>query len=132
MTDTSMLDTITVAAAPSQGSLEAAERARADSGAQVRLLARDAAIRTRADSIELASMGLRDELAGLIHFEFDRSGIQPADRTVLDRKAAILIAGPRRPGSTSSSGASTPAAWMPCLLAARRPSMPARTRPHGP
>jgi peptidoglycan-associated lipoprotein len=33
-------------------------------------------------------------MPGPIHFEFDRSGIQPADRAALDRKAAILAASP--------------------------------------
>jgi peptidoglycan-associated lipoprotein len=81
-------------AAPNQDSLEAANRARADSVERARLAALDAANRARADSLAQASSALREELAGLIHFEFDRSGIQPADRAALDRKAAILTANP--------------------------------------
>jgi peptidoglycan-associated lipoprotein len=117
-TDTSMLDTVAVASAPSQDSLDAADRARADSVEQARLAALDAnpapdttvtntpradtvavaagrdSLDDRADSLGQANAALRGELAGLIHFEFDRSGIQPADRAVLDRKAAILTANP--------------------------------------
>jgi len=88
------LDTMAVAAAPNQDSLDAANRARADSVEQARLAALDMANRARADSLAQASAALREELGGLIHFEFDRSGIQPADRAALDRKAAILAANP--------------------------------------
>jgi peptidoglycan-associated lipoprotein len=80
--------------APNQDSLDAANRARADSAERARLAALDAANRARADSVAQASAALREELAGLIHFEFDRSGIQPAERAALDRKAAILTANP--------------------------------------
>jgi peptidoglycan-associated lipoprotein len=75
MTEAPQADTVAVATVPNQDSLDAATRARADSLAQ-------------------ASTALREELAGLIHFEFDRSGIQSADRAALDRKAAILTANP--------------------------------------
>jgi peptidoglycan-associated lipoprotein len=92
--ETGMTDTVAVAAAPNQDSLDAANRARADSAERARLAALDAANRARADSLAQASAALREELAGLIHFEFDRSGIQPADRAALDRKAAILTANP--------------------------------------
>ena len=94
MTETPQLDTIAAAAAPNQDSLDAANRARADSIEQARLAALDAANHARADSLGQASAALREELAGLIHFEFDRSGIQSADRAALDRKAAILAANP--------------------------------------
>ena len=94
VTETPQLDTIAVAAAPNQDSLDAANRARADSVEQARLAALDMANRARADSLAQASAALREELGGLIHFEFDRSGIQPADRAALDRKAAILAANP--------------------------------------
>ena len=94
MTDTSMLDTAAVATAPSEDSLAAANRARTDSVEQARLAALDKAKGLRADSLERGSVALREELAGVIHFEFDQSGIQPADRTALDRKAAILTANP--------------------------------------
>jgi peptidoglycan-associated lipoprotein len=94
MTETPELDTIAVVAASNQDSLEAANHARADSAEQARLTALDATNHARADSLEQAAAALREELAGLIHFEFDRSGIQPADRAALDRKAAILTANP--------------------------------------
>lgn len=75
MTETLQPDTVAVAALPDQDSLDAANRAGADSLGQ-------------------ASAALREELAGPIHFEFDRSGIQAADRAALDREAAILVANP--------------------------------------
>jgi peptidoglycan-associated lipoprotein len=92
--ETGKTDTVAVAAAPNQDSLDAANHARADSAERARLAALDAANRARADSLAQASAALREELAGLIHFEFDGSGIQPADRAALDRKAAILTANP--------------------------------------
>ena len=94
MTEAPQPDTVAVATAPNQDSLDAANRARADSVEQARLAALDMANRARADSLAQASAALREELGGLIHFEFDRSGIQPADRAALDRKAAILAANP--------------------------------------
>ena len=94
MAQTPPPDTVAVATAPSQDSLDAANRARADSVEQARLAAAEAANHARADSVEQASAALREELAGPIHFEFDRSGIQPADGPALDRKAAILAANP--------------------------------------
>jgi len=87
-------DTLALATPPNQDSLEAATRARADSAERARVAALDAASRARADSLAQASEALREELAGLIHFEFDRSAIQSADRAALDRKAAILTANP--------------------------------------
>ncbi|HET8623840.1 MAG TPA: OmpA family protein [Gemmatimonadales bacterium] len=53
-----------------------------------------AANRAPADSLEQAGAALRQELAGLIHFEFDRAQIQGEDRATLDRKAAVLAASP--------------------------------------
>jgi peptidoglycan-associated lipoprotein len=94
MTEAPQPDTVAVAAAPNRDSLDAANRARADSAERVRVAALDAASRARTDSLEQASAALREELAGLIHFEFDRSGIQSADHAALDRKAAILTANP--------------------------------------
>ena len=94
MTEASQPDTVAVATAPNQDSLDAASRARADSAERARVAALDAASRARADSLAQASAALREELAGLIHFEFDRSAIQSADRAALDRKAAILTANP--------------------------------------
>ena len=105
MTETSPPDTVAVAAAPSQDSLDArpapetgmAETPQPDTVAVVAVAVQDslhAANRAGADSLGQASAALREELAGPIHFEFDRSGIQPADRAALDRKAAILVANP--------------------------------------
>ena len=94
MTAASALGTAAVATAPNDDSLAAANRARTDSVERARLAALDAAGRARSDSLEQARGALREELAGPIHFEFDRSGIQPADRAALDRKAAILAASP--------------------------------------
>lgn len=48
-------------------------------------MAREAAERTRM---------LRTELAEMIHFDFDKADIRPADQATLDRKAAILAANP--------------------------------------
>jgi len=93
--DTGMIKTLLpVAAAPNQDSLAAANRARADSLEQTRLAALAAASRTRTDSLEQTSAALREELAGLVHFDFDRAEIQPVARASLDRKAAILRANP--------------------------------------
>jgi peptidoglycan-associated lipoprotein len=94
MVETPPADTAGVVAAPDQDSLDAATRARADSVEQGRLAALAAVDRARADSLAQASAALRAEVGGLIHFEFDRSGIQPADSAALDRKAAILTANP--------------------------------------
>jgi peptidoglycan-associated lipoprotein len=87
-------DTATVAAAPKQDSLAAANRARTDSLEQARLAALARTNRARTDSIERVSAALRVELAGLIHFDFDQAVIQPVDRAALNRKAAILSANP--------------------------------------
>lgn len=102
MSEIPLPDTVAVAAPRSRDSLvatnAAANRARADSLEQARLAAlaaaNAAASRARADSLEQTSATLREELAGLIHFDFDRAEIQPADRAALDRKAAILSANP--------------------------------------
>ena len=83
-----------VAAVPNQDSLVAANRAHADSLEQTRLAALAAANRAHADSLEQTSTALREELAGLIHFDFNRAEIQSVDRATLDRKAAILSANP--------------------------------------
>jgi hypothetical protein len=40
------------------------------------------------------SAALREDLAGMIHFDFDQAQIQPDDRAALDRKATILAANP--------------------------------------
>jgi peptidoglycan-associated lipoprotein len=36
----------------------------------------------------------RDELAQMIHFDYDRADIRQADQALLDRKAAIIVANP--------------------------------------
>lgn len=94
MTPAAQPDTVTVAATPVEDSRDAANRARIDSVGQARLAAADTTNRGWTDSLGQATAALQEELAGLIHFEFDRSGIEPADRAALDRKAAILTANP--------------------------------------
>jgi peptidoglycan-associated lipoprotein len=83
---------------PNADSLAAATRARADSlSADSLERARLAAERAASASAEEAarlSAALREELAALIHFDFDRAEIQPADSATLDRKVAILAANP--------------------------------------
>ena len=86
-------DTLEVALAANQSSFDAAIRARADSLEQVREDAERSA-RASADSAARMSAALREDLAGIIHFDFDRSQIQAEDHAALDRKAAILAANP--------------------------------------
>jgi peptidoglycan-associated lipoprotein len=86
-------DTIEVAMATNQDSLDAASRARADSLGQART-ATDQSARESADSAARMSAALREDLAVIIHFAFDRSKIQPEDHAALNRKAAILTANP--------------------------------------
>jgi peptidoglycan-associated lipoprotein len=86
-------DTVEVAIGPNQDSLDAANRARADSLEQVRQAAERSA-RASGDSAARMSAALREDLAGMIHFDFDRAQIQPDDRAALDRKATILAANP--------------------------------------
>lgn len=71
----------------------AAERARADSIEKVRLAAEDAARLAREEAAR-QSAALRDELALMVHFDVARAEIGSEEATVLDRKAAILIANP--------------------------------------
>lgn len=87
---------------PNADSLAAAERARADS------LAADSARRAQeeaeriarqraADSaaaVAAATAEVRNMLATMIHFDFDRSNIRPGDAQILDQKVAILTANP--------------------------------------
>lgn len=87
-----------VALAPQVDS-SAIERAGEDSIAAVR--AREAAERRaaqrRADSLaalERRSDDLKAQLAALIHFDFDKSTIQPGDARELDEKVTILLANP--------------------------------------
>jgi peptidoglycan-associated lipoprotein len=86
-------DTVEVALATNQDSLNAATDARADSVEQAQEAA-ERSSRANADSAARMSAALREDLAGRIHFEFDQSRIQPQDRATLDRKAAILAANP--------------------------------------
>lgn len=96
----SLPSTVTDAAAGNRDSLAAAEaarntaanRARTDALEQARLNALAAATRAHTDSLEQTRAALREELAGLIHFDFDRAEIDSGDRATLDRKAAILRA----------------------------------------
>jgi peptidoglycan-associated lipoprotein len=53
--------------------------------------ANDDAERRARDAAEKAK-ALRDELAELIHFDFDKADIRTSDQGILDRKAAILAA----------------------------------------
>jgi peptidoglycan-associated lipoprotein len=53
--------------------------------------ANDDAERRAREAAERAK-ALRDELADMIHFDFDKADIRPSDQSILDRKAAILAA----------------------------------------
>jgi peptidoglycan-associated lipoprotein len=75
-----------------------AERARQDSIARAEARAREAAERRaaqrRADSLaalQRRSEDLKDVLAAMIHFAFDKSNIRPTDAQVLDQKIPILL-----------------------------------------
>ena len=92
--------TVEVVTGPDQDSLDAANRAaaaadlaRADSLEQARLAAARSASAS-ADTAARMSAALREELAGMIHFDFDLAQVQPEDRATLDRKATILTANP--------------------------------------
>ena len=91
------------AATANTDSIEAAERARADSIARAEKEARDReaaereAQQRRADS--LAALGrsteaVRTLLATMIHFDYDKALIRSGDASVLDQKMAILQANP--------------------------------------
>lgn len=87
---------------PNADSLAAAERARADS------LAADSARRAQEEAERIArqraadsaaavaatTAEVRNMLATMIHFDFDRSNIRPGDAQILDQKVAILTANP--------------------------------------
>ena len=70
-----------------QDSIDAANRARAEAEA-----------RAKADSARAAAAreqsALAAALAEKVHFEFNKSDIQPGDAAILDRKAAIMAANP--------------------------------------
>jgi peptidoglycan-associated lipoprotein len=79
----------------------ALERARQDSLARAEAEARDReaaerrAAQRRADSLAALqhhSDDLKDMLASMIHFDFDKSLIRPGDARVLDEKIPILLA----------------------------------------
>jgi peptidoglycan-associated lipoprotein len=87
---------------PNADSLAAAERARADS------LAADSARRAQEEAERIArqraadsaaavaatTAEVRNMLASMIHFDFDKSNIRPGDAQTLDQKVAILTANP--------------------------------------
>lgn len=90
---------------PNADSIAAAERARQDSIAaaqaeadrQAREEAERIARQREADS--LAALGrageeVRNMLAAMIHFDYDRSNIRPDDMGTLDQKVAVLQANP--------------------------------------
>jgi peptidoglycan-associated lipoprotein len=84
---------ITLGPGLNQDSINAATSARADSVEQARLVIERAA-RDSSSATLRKSTALQQELAGTIHFAFDRSRIESADRSALDRKAAALAANP--------------------------------------
>src|SRR5574341_628989 len=90
---------------PNQDSIAAAERARQDSiaaaEAEAARRAQEEAERIarqrEADSLAALSRAaeeVRNMLATMIHFDYDRSNIRPDDRGALDQKVAILQANP--------------------------------------
>ena len=92
-----------VAPAPANAdSMAAAERARADSIAadsarraqeEAERLARQRAADSAA-AVAAAAAEVRNTLAAMIHFDFDKSNIRPDDAGMLDQKVAILNANP--------------------------------------
>lgn len=83
-------------------SIAAAERARADSIAadaarraqeEAERLARQRAADSAA-AVAAAAAEVRNTLAAMIHFDFDRATIRPDDAGMLDQKVAILNANP--------------------------------------
>ena len=82
-------------------SMAAAERARQDSIAEAERRAREEAERIarqrEADSLAAlarSSEDVRNMLAAMIHFDYDKSNIRPEDAATLDQKVAILQANP--------------------------------------
>ncbi len=82
-------------------SIAAAERARQDSIAEAERRAREEAERIarqrEADSLAAlarSSEEVRNMLATMIHFDYDKSNIRPDDAATLDQKVAILQANP--------------------------------------
>jgi peptidoglycan-associated lipoprotein len=87
---------------PNADSLAAAERARADSAAadsarRAQEEAERIARQREADSAAAAAAGaaeVRNMLAAMIHFDFDKAALRPDDQGALDQKVAILNANP--------------------------------------
>ncbi len=90
---------------PNADSAAAAERARQDSAAaaqaerdrQARAEADRIARQREADSIAALARGseeVRNTLAGMIHFDLDKSNVRSDDMGMLDQKVAILQANP--------------------------------------
>lgn len=72
---------------PNQDSIDAANRARAEQARRDSIA--DAARRAEAERAALVN-----EVATLIHFDYDKFDIRAEDRALLDRKAAIMRANP--------------------------------------
>lgn len=87
---------------PNADSIAAAERARADSAAadaarRAQEEAERIARQRAADSAAAAAAAVeevRNMLAAMIHFDFDKSVLRPDDQATLDQKVAILTANP--------------------------------------
>ncbi|HEY6223575.1 MAG TPA: peptidoglycan-associated lipoprotein Pal [Gemmatimonadales bacterium] len=89
----------TPTSAPNADSIAAAERARADSAAadSARRAQEEAEriARARADSAAAAGSAMaevRNMLAAMIHFDFDRASLRSDDQAALDQKVSILQA----------------------------------------
>ncbi|MGH7606690.1 MAG: peptidoglycan-associated lipoprotein Pal [Gemmatimonadales bacterium] len=87
---------------PNQDSI-AAEQARQDSIAAAQAerdrLAREEAERRQREADSLAALSrateeVRNTVAAMIHFDYDRSNVRPDDMAILDQKVAILQANP--------------------------------------
>lgn len=72
-----------------EDSISRANAARRDSLARI---ARADSLRRAAEALRLANEEAHRTLTAPIHFEFNLSDIESNDRTLLDRKAAILVA----------------------------------------
>lgn len=78
-----------------------------------RRAAEDAAAKARADSMARAAEAqtqaqMRASLTQMIHFDYDKSDLRPADQAILDAKVPILLANPdvtiRIAGNTDERG----------------------------
>jgi peptidoglycan-associated lipoprotein len=82
-----------MAAKARQDSIDAANRARAEQERMAKEAAdRDAAMRAAAEKEAALRASLMQDLAAMIHFDFDKSDIKPEYESNLTRKAAILAA----------------------------------------